>query len=188
MTTRIGVILASVREGRRGAAVADWVLRHAKDREAEYELIDLAEHPLPHFGEPFPPMMGRYRDPSTRDWAAVIAGFDAFVIVTAEYNHGVPSSLKNAIDHLYAEWAGKVVGFVGYGVAGGVRAIDQLRVLAGAVHMAAVGPQVELPVFTAVGSDGVVADERLDQQARAVLDAVEKWSAALSPLRTAVSS
>ena len=178
----VGVLIASVREGRKGAAVADWVMKQAEGRPADYVLVDLQEHPLSHFAEPFPPMMGRYSDPATLQWASLIAGFDAFVFVTAEYNHGLPSSLKNALDHVYAEWGGKVAGLVGYGVAGGARALDQLRVLCGVLNMADVGPQVELSVFEDITADGVVENERTRQSLTRVFDAVEAWDRRAGPI------
>ncbi len=144
----IGVILGSVREGRAGQAVAEWVLNATTDRAAHYELIDLAEHQLPHFSEPFPPMMGNHSDPDTLQWAATIASFHGFVIITPEYNHGVPGVLKNALDSLYDEWAGKPVGLIGYGLVGGARALDQLRLLTVILGMRPVPTQVELPITT----------------------------------------
>jgi NAD(P)H-dependent FMN reductase len=60
-------------------------------------------------------------------WSAKIDSFDGYIFVTAEYNHGIPGALKNAIDYLYKEWNNKAAGFVGYGSAGGVRAVEQLR-------------------------------------------------------------
>jgi len=59
--------------------------------------------------------MGRYQNQHTQEWAAKIASYDGFVIVTPEYNHGRSGVLKNAIDYLYAEWNNKAVGYVGYG-------------------------------------------------------------------------
>ncbi len=157
---KIGELLGSTRRMRKGAAVADWVMQAAAGRPAEYELIDLADHPLPHFDEPMPPMTGRYTDERTRAWSAVIDSFDAFVIVTPQYNHGIPGVLKNALDHLFAEWSGKPVGLVRYGFVGGARALDQLRVLAGVLGMADVQPQVELPVMTAFSDGNVTSDGR----------------------------
>jgi NAD(P)H-dependent FMN reductase len=77
-----------------------------------------------------------------------IATFDAFVFVTPEYNHGFPATLKNAIDYLFAEWSHKAAGFVGDGAAGGSRAIEQLRLVLGELHMADVRSQVLLSLFT----------------------------------------
>jgi NAD(P)H-dependent FMN reductase len=113
--TRIGIILGSTRPGRNGEQVAKWVYDIAARRsDAEFELVDLADYPLPHLDEPLPPSVGRYQNEHTKQWAATIGSFDGFVIVTPEYNHGTSGVLKNAIDFLYAEWNNKAVGFVSY--------------------------------------------------------------------------
>jgi NAD(P)H-dependent FMN reductase len=104
---KIGIILGSTRPGRRGEQVAQWVHERAARRtDAEFEVIDLLDHPLPHLDEPAPALMsaGRYQHEHTRAWADAIASFDGFVMVTPEYNHSIPGVLKNALDHLYAEW------------------------------------------------------------------------------------
>jgi NAD(P)H-dependent FMN reductase len=104
---KIGIILGSTRPGRRGEQVAQWVHERAARRtDAEFEVIDLLDHPLPHLDEPAPALMsaGRYQHEHTRGWADAIASFDGFVVVTPEYNHSIPGVLKNALDHLYAEW------------------------------------------------------------------------------------
>ncbi|GGN80189.1 hypothetical protein GCM10011579_065480 [Streptomyces albiflavescens] len=101
-------------------------------------MIDLHDHPLPHLDEPAPAPVspGRYQHEHTRAWADTIASFDGFVMVTPEYNHSFPGVLKNAIDSLYAEWNNKAVGFVSYGGGGGTRAVEQLRLICGALHEA----------------------------------------------------
>src|SRR4051794_27257584 len=135
--TRIGIILGSTRPNRIGGQVADWVFKIAsRRRDAEFELVDLRDHPLPHLDEPLPPSFGRYQNDHTKQWAAKIASFDGFVIVTPEYNHGSSGVLKNAIDYLYAEWANKAVGFVSYGGGGGARAVEHLRLVRGGRAMA----------------------------------------------------
>ena len=97
---RIAVVLGSTRPGRNGKAVADSVVARAQGRHgASYELVDLADYPLPHLDEPLPPAMGQYRNDHTKDWAAKIAGYDGFVFVTPEYNHSTSGVLKNAIDY-----------------------------------------------------------------------------------------
>src|SRR5690349_22651620 len=147
--TKIGIILGSTRPGRNGEAVAKWVLDVAKQRsDAEFELVDLLDYKLPHLDEAMPPAMGQYSQPHTQEWAAKIASFDGFVIVTPEYNHSVPGALKNAIDFLAAEWANKSVGFVSYGSTGGTRAVEHLRLIAGELQMADVRSQVALSLFT----------------------------------------
>jgi NAD(P)H-dependent FMN reductase len=55
---KIAIILGSTRPGRTGKAVADWVLAKASGRTgADYELIDLADYPLPHMDEAIPPSL-----------------------------------------------------------------------------------------------------------------------------------
>ena len=49
--------------------------------------------------------------------------------MTAEYNHGLPSVLKNALDYAYAEYNRKPATFVGYGSAGAAPAVEQLRLV-----------------------------------------------------------
>ena len=96
----------------------------------------------PLLDEPVPPSMGQYSKPHTKAWAAKIASFDGFVFVTPEYNHGISGALKNAIDFLYAEWNNKAAGFVGYGSAGGARAVEQLRLVMGELRWPTCAQQV----------------------------------------------
>ena len=88
--------------------------------------------------------MNQYSKPHTKAWAAKIATFDAFVFVTPEYNHSTSGALKNAIDFLYREWNDKAAGFVGYGGAGGTRAVEHLRLIMGEIKVADVRAQVAL--------------------------------------------
>ncbi|MFC9245461.1 NADPH-dependent FMN reductase [Streptomyces sp. NPDC057136] len=184
---KIGIILGSTRPNRNGEQVAKWVLDIASRRDdATFELIDLRDHPLPHLDEPLPPSLGQYQHEHTKQWAAKIASFDGFVIVTPEYNHGVPGTLKNAIDFLYAEWNNKAVGFVSYGGVGGVRAVEQLRLVAGELQMPDVRQQVALSMITEFENYSVFKPGDYHLPALdTMLDQVIAWSAALAPLRMA---
>src|SRR3954469_9159871 len=183
--TRIAGILGSTRPGRRGAQVADWVMEHAKNRaDAEFELIDLADYPLPHLDEPLPPSMGQYQNAHTQQWAATIARFDGYVFITPEYNHGTSGVLKNAIDFLYAEWNNKAMGVVSYGAAGGVRAAEHLRLVAGELQMADVRTNVTLSFFTDFENFTDFTPSAHQAGLLATLfDQVIAWSQALAPLR-----
>jgi NAD(P)H-dependent FMN reductase len=183
--TKIAIILGSTRPGRNGEQVARWVLEQASaHHDAQFELVDLRDFPLPHLDEPVPPAMGQYQHEHTRRWAAEISGFDGFVIVTPEYNHGTSGVLKNAIDYLYAEWNNKAVGFVSYGSVGGVRAVEHLRLVAGELQMADVRQQVTLSLATDFEhySTFTPGDGNLPAL-KTMLDQVIAWSAALAPLR-----
>jgi NAD(P)H-dependent FMN reductase len=183
--TRIGIILGSTRPNRNGEQVARWVYDIASRRDdAEFELVDLRDYPLPHLDEPLPPSMGQYTNEHTRQWSDKIASFDGFVIVTPEYNHSTSGVLKNAIDYLYAEWNNKAVGFVSYGGVGGARAAEHLRLVAGELQMADVRQQVALSLLTEFENFSVFKPGDYNTAALDVLlDQVIAWSTALEPLR-----
>ncbi len=141
----LGIIIGSTRPGRIGAQVGRWVLEVAAKRsDAKARLIDLADYDLPLLDEPLPPSTGKYSKPHTLKWSQTIAGLDAFVFVTPEYNHGIPGALKNAIDFLYREWNDKACGFVSYGGAMGVRSVEQLRLVMAELQVADVRAQLLL--------------------------------------------
>ena len=183
--TRIGIILGSTRPNRNGEQVARWVYDIASRRsDAEFELVDLRDYPLPHLDEPLPPSMGQYQNDHTKAWADKIASFDGFVIVTPEYNHSTSGVLKNAIDYLYAEWNNKAVGFVSYGGVGGARAAEHLRLVAGELQMADVRQQVALSMLTEFENFSVFKPGDYNLAALGILlDQVVAWSTALAPLR-----
>ena len=109
---------------------------------------------------------------------------DGFVIVTPEYNHSTSGVLKNAIDFLYAEWNNKAVGFVSYGGAGGARAAEHLRLVAGELQMADVRQQVVLSLITEFENFSVFRPGEYNVATlHTLLDQVVAWSAALAPLR-----
>ena len=185
--TKIGIILGSTRPGRVGEAVAHWVHQTAAQRtDAEFELVDLLDYKLPHLDEALPPSLGQYSQPHTQEWAAKIASFDGFVFVTPEYNHSTSGALKNAIDFLYAEWNNKACGFVSYGSAGGTRAVEHLRLIAGELQLADVRAQVALSLFTDFENFSVFKPgEHQLPYLHTTLDQVVAWSEALAPLRAA---
>ena len=183
--TRIGIILGSTRPNRNGEQVARWVYDIAAGRtDAEFELVDLRDYPLPHLDEPLPPSLGQYQNEHTKQWADKIASFDGFVFVTPEYNHSTSGVLKNAIDYLFAEWNNKAVGFVSYGSVGGARAAEHLRLIAGELQMADVRQQVALSLLTEFENFSVFQPGDYNRAAlNTLLDQVIAWSTALAPLR-----
>ena len=183
--TRIGIILGSTRPNRNGEQVAKWVYDIASRRsDAEFELVDLRDYPLPHLDEPLPPSMGQYQNEHTKQWADKIASFDGFAFVTPEYNHSTSGVLKNAIDYLYAEWNNKAAGFVSYGAVGGARAAEHLRLVAGELQMADVRQQVALSLLTEFENFSVFKPGDYNRAALdTLLDQVVAWSTALAPLR-----
>src|SRR5512138_1777447 len=132
---RVGVILASVREGRRGEAFARWIHGLIAERPGvAAELLDLRDWPLPAYALEDTPNAAEKAYPAgslEARWRDTVAALDGYVIVTPEYNHGYPGQLKNALDAVYAAWGHKPVAFASYGgFAAGARAVEQLRLVA----------------------------------------------------------
>jgi len=183
---KVGIIVGSTRPGRKAEAVARWVHEIARKRgDAEYEVVDLQDFNLPLLDEPIPPSLAQYSRPHTKAWAARIAAFDAYIFVTPEYNHGISGALKNDIDYLYAEWNNKAAGFVGYGSAGGVRAVEQLRLVMGEVQVADVRAQVMLSLVTDFENMTTFKPAAYHEKSvNAMLQQVVAWGGALKTLRT----
>ena len=153
------------------------------------DVVDLAELNLPMLDEPNHPRLRQYTHQHTKDWSARIAGSDAFVIVTPEYNHGYSAPVKNAIDYLHHEWHYKPVGFVSYGgVAAGTRAMQQLKQVVTALRMLPLTDAVNIPFHTQfLDDDGrVQANEVMEQAADVMLDELVRVAETLRPLREAV--
>ncbi|MDX8036024.1 NAD(P)H-dependent oxidoreductase [Lentzea sp. BCCO 10_0856] len=130
---QLAVIVGSTRDGRFGPTVATWFAEHARQHgDVKVDVIDLAEARLPVHLSSEPGLEG------ARALAAVsprLAAADAFAVVTPEYNHSFPASLKNAIDWHFTEWQAKPVGFVSYGgISGGLRAVEHLRQVFAELH------------------------------------------------------
>jgi NAD(P)H-dependent FMN reductase len=181
------IIVGSTRPGRVGLPVARWVLEAAtaSGRFDRIDLADLAAIDLPFMDEPSHPRLRRYEHQHTKDWSARVDAADAFVLVTPEYNYGMPAPLKNAIDYLHHEWTYKPVGFVSYGgVSGGTRSVQMAKQVVTAFPMVPV-PSVVVPfVHQHLDQDGVIKpNETMERAAAVMFDELARVAQALHPLR-----
>ncbi|GAA5026609.1 NADPH-dependent FMN reductase [Microbacterium fluvii] len=170
---KIGIVIGSIREGRKGRSVGEWVHAVADENGgAEFELIDLKEFEVPLLTASVNPAAAnrQYDSPNVRRWSAAIDACDGFVFVTAEYNHGVPGAFKNAVDSLGPEWMGKPVAFVSYGSVGGVRSVEQWRQIIANFSMIGVRAQVTLSNFTEFDGAQVTPGDRKPDDLRTALD------------------
>jgi NAD(P)H-dependent FMN reductase len=179
------IVIGSTRPGRVGPAFAEWFRARAIDHAGfEVEVVDLAELNLPFMDEPNHPRLRQYTHQHTIEWSRIVERSDAFVFVTPEYNFGYTAPLKNAIDYLSREWADKAVGFVSYGgVAGGTRAVQQLKQVLTALKMITVAESVNLPFFSQFIDDfGVVKpNDVMTRSAAAMLDELARITALIRP-------
>jgi NAD(P)H-dependent FMN reductase len=183
------IIIGSTRPGRVGPAVAEWIAQRAREHGGfDVQVADLAEINLPMFDEPNHPRLREYAHQHTRDWSALVAGSDAFIFVTPEYNYGFNAALKNAIDYLHNEWTNKATGIVSYGgVSAGTRATQMLKQVLSSLRMMVVTDAVNIPfVRNLLDEDGrLKPNEVLEASATVMLDELLRWTEALRPLRSA---
>jgi NAD(P)H-dependent FMN reductase len=179
---QLAVIVGSTREGRFGGTIGHWFATRARLRgDVAIDVIDLADLDLPAV-YPLEP------DPATRAYIERIARADAYVVITPEYNHGYPSSLKQAIDLPRDEWRRKPVAFVSYGgVGGGLRAVEQLRQVFAELHTTTIRDSVSFHMAWGLfDDDGMCVDpERQEHATNAMLDDLIWWATALRTARDA---
>jgi NAD(P)H-dependent FMN reductase len=157
------LIMGSVRAGRVCPRIAAWAARIGHEStDLAYEVIDLADWPLPMDDEPGLPHAGKYIQPHTSAWSEKIGGAAAVVFVTPQYNWGYPAPLKNAIDHLYSEWRGKPAAIISYGGHGGVKCAEQLRQIGAALKMRMVATAPALTLSEQVIRQQIELDPETD--------------------------
>ncbi|MFI1204633.1 NADPH-dependent FMN reductase [Streptomyces sp. NPDC020883] len=177
----LAVIVASTREGRFAPVVTEWFTRHisASHPQLTVDVIDLDEvrpYELRHGSEEF------------LAYAKRVEQADAFVVVTPEYNHSFPAPLKHAVDLLKAEWQAKPVGFVSYGgISGGLRAVEQLRLVFAELHATTIRETVSFALTGGPFDDaGRLRDPApVARAADALLNQLTWWAVALREARLA---
>jgi NAD(P)H-dependent FMN reductase len=187
---KIQVILGSIRPGRNGEKIAKWAMSNLKSTsEVEYELIDLKDWSLPLELEAKSPSIHEYEGEETIRWAEKIAEGDGYIWITPEYNHSYSAALKNALDHIYAEWNKKPVGIIGYGSVGGARAVEHLRGVAAELQMASMRTAVHImSPWSAFDEKGNLKDEETYRsQLGTMLEQLLWWAKALKTTRNSAS-
>ena len=173
----LAVIYGSARRQRFCDTVGRWVTARI-GRRAEF-MIDVID---PAAGEGSFEIAGRLALKRRVGWA------DAFVVVTPEYNHSYPAVLKALIDSVSVEWRTKPVAFVSYGgIAGGLRAVEHLRLVFAELHAIGIRDAVAFPnawqQFDASGS--LRSPERAEKAMTTLLDRLAWWAVALRVAREA---
>lgn len=184
--TKLMIINGSIREGRSGGPIGEWVRATATaDGRFEVDYADLREVQLPLMDEPNHPRMQQYTKPHTIAWAERVKSADAFLFVFPEYNHSYSPAIKNALDYLTAEWDRKPVGFVNWGGnSGGTRAQGALKPVVAALGMVLTHGNIEINHPWPHIVDGVFeAPEQAATVLQSQLDEIVKLDAALHPLR-----
>ncbi|MFF4207987.1 NADPH-dependent FMN reductase [Streptomyces sp. NPDC001796] len=189
-THKLVIIVGSVREGRFGPVVASWVADQARAHGGfDVEVIDLADVEVPLALPAMPPKFAGddYPRPAGMEpLTSALEGADAFVIVTPEYNHSYPASLKAAIDWHFTHWTAKPVAFVSYGgAAGGRHAVLHLENVLTELHAVTIRDGLAFPNYFTAWRDGQPLDPEAPGYAKTLLDQLTWWAGALRTAREA---
>jgi NAD(P)H-dependent FMN reductase len=189
--SRLVIIVGSVREGRFGPVVAEWVAERAAEHGGfEVEVVDLADVEVPLALPAVPPKFAGDAYPRPAGMAPLTAQLDAadaFVLVTPEYNHSYPASLKAAIDWHFTQWTAKPVAFVSYGgVAGGRHAVLHLENVLTELHAVTIRDGLAFPNYFVGFKDGRPVDPDAAGYAKAMFEQLAWWAAALRGARDQV--
>jgi NAD(P)H-dependent FMN reductase len=180
---RTAVIIGSTREKRFARTVSTWFASRAELQEGfDIDLIDLEEAKLPA-------VLPYDNDPATEAYVQRIARADAFVMITPEYNHSFPASLKQAIDVAQAEWHAKPVAFVSYGgMGGGIRSVEHLRAVMPEVHALTIRNTVSLHNVWGLFDDAgkFLEPERYNQSVDGMFEQLKWWANALSAAKSKI--
>jgi NAD(P)H-dependent FMN reductase len=193
--SKLLVIVGSTRPTRSADLVLPWLTAKVSEHEAfDAEIVDLRDWPLPIFAEHFG-TIGDFSDPTysepiVKAWNNKVKSADAYVILTAEYNHSVPGGLKNAIDTVWVSFGfrNKPVAFVGYsgGPVGGARAVEHLAHIFVETESVPIRNSVLVSnVREAFDADGQPVNAMTNVAADIMLDDLAWWSAALEKARAA---
>lgn len=182
------VLVCSTRPGALGPAVGTWLTETITPRARELGVdlmpLNVADLGLPFLDEEEHPSTGIYRHEHTRRWSATAEAADGFIVITPEYNYGMPATLKNALDYLGPEWAWKPVGFVSYGhTSAGTRAVQHAKQVVTTLRLVPLGATVAIRIADAVQDGRVRPDAALAGAAVGVLDELVRVTQALRPLR-----
>ena len=167
-TLNIPVLLGTNRSERKSVFAARWLVEQMQTRgDIETRLFDVADFNLPQrdYGQALKGIFPEWRD--------AIIHADGLVIVTPEYNHGYPGTLKAVLDLLLREYVHKAVAFVGVssGPWGGTRVIESMVPVVRELGLAVTFADFIFPsVQKTFDETGKLLDPAFDKRAKDFLD------------------
>jgi NAD(P)H-dependent FMN reductase len=167
------VLLGTVRHERMGIRAARLVMRALEARGHEAVLVDPMETPLPLLDRMYKEFDTGTAPELLETLATLYRRVDGFLIVSAEYNHGIPPAMKNLLDHFLEEYFWRPSGIVCYsqGQFGGVRAAMQLRATLAELGMPSIPSPCPIPhIGNALDENGKPTDPRTTKSLDRFLD------------------
>ena len=148
---------------------------------------------MPMFDEPILPMMNKNRQPTggVKTWLDALESADGLVVVTPEYNHAMPSGLKNAIDYINFQVMHKPFLVVSHGANGGARSMEQVKqALNASLGAVPLGNGVTINGMVGFGDmineSGEINSDEVKKQEKGLVEKLEllvKYAEALKRLR-----
>ncbi|KEO60527.1 NADPH-dependent FMN reductase [Thioclava indica] len=180
---KIGIIVGTTRDGRFADRALEWFEGKIAARDdLTYEVLDLREVALPFYDEIAPPAAKPVTDAAAQEWEKKLGECDGFIVLTAEYNHSIPATIKNAFDYAFKGWHRKPIGTVGYGGVGAARAVEHLRMIAVNFGMVPVRGAVTIGgadfVKASKGTPIAELGDHLDAPTKELLDDMVFWGRA----------
>lgn len=184
----IPVLLGSVRCDRMGIRAARLVTDALAARGHRPMLVDALDLRLPMLDRMYKEYPKGEAPEVLERLAGLYRGADGFLVVSGEYNHGIPPALKNLLDHFLEEYFWRPSGIVCYsaGAFGGVRAAMQLRMSLAEMGMPSVPSLLPIPrIGEALAEDGSAAEERLARSRDRFLEEFLWYASALRAAKMA---
>ncbi|MEP2669426.1 MAG: NAD(P)H-dependent oxidoreductase [Cyclobacteriaceae bacterium] len=184
MTTAL--LYGSVRSNRQGIKAALYFQQQLKDRGHKVLFIDALESPLPLLDKMYKEYKNNDAPEMMEKIASQLREADGFVVVTGEYNHGIPPALKNTLDHFQKEYFYKPSAIVSYsaGRFGGVRSAVHLRVVLAELGTPSIPTMQPIPkVGQAFTEDGKPTEDYLNKSSKRFLDEYEWYLNAMKGQR-----
>jgi NAD(P)H-dependent FMN reductase len=164
MALRLVTLLGSVRSDRQGIRAARYVCDALTARGHDVTLVDPLELQLPLLDRMYKEYERGQAPAALERLAALYRTADAFIVVSAEYNHSIPPALSNLLDHFLEEYFFRPSAIVCYsqGQFGGVRAAMQLRAMLAELGMPSISSLFPIPrIQDALEESGAPKDPRL---------------------------
>jgi NAD(P)H-dependent FMN reductase len=182
----VPVIYGSVRTERQGIRAARFVVSELTRRRIKPVLVDPLEKRLPLLDRRYSDFVPGEAPPVIEELARLFLSADGFMVVSGEYNHGIPPALKNLLDHFLEEYFWRPAAIVTYsgGRWGGVRAAMQLRACLAEMGMVTIPSTLPFArVHEAFAEDGTPSDAKTPQYATEFFDEFVWYMEALKARR-----
>lgn len=175
------IVYGSVRQDRQGIRLVRLLKSRVADLGHTVDVADPLELELPMLNKMYKEYEAGTAPEMMQRTVAMIRKADAVIVVSGEYNNGIPPALKNLLDHFLEEWFHRPSAIACYsaGRFGGVRAAMQLRMVLAEIGMPTISSLLPVPnISDAVSTTGEDCTEWLTRDADKFVAELAWWGEA----------